>query len=133
MDFSGTVVTDNALTGKELSNSKHADFGIMGTAKLNAVFSNGGTHTTATYDFTSGPYGNGPLPNKDYQAFQFARTNESGMQIYGEQGWKVYLEDFNGRTGLRGHPDTNSPGTMGCIGFKGTPEELKSLGNFFEG
>lgn len=52
------------------------------------------------------------------------------MKIGNDSGWKVYMEDFNGRTGLRMHPDTNSPGTAGCIGIQGTPEALKALGNF---
>ena len=124
MDFSGKVVTDNELTGKELDNNKHADFGIVGIAYLNAVFSDGGTYTIDEYDYTSGPYGNGPTPNKNYTAYKFTYTNEKGMLIYGKRGWKVYLEDYMGRTGLRGHPDTNSPGTAGCIGFRCSEEKL---------
>ena len=131
MDFSGKVVTDNELTGKELDNNKHADFGIVGIAYLNAVFSDGGTYTIDEYDYTSGPYGNGPTPNKNYTAYKFTYTNEKGMLIYGKRGWKVYLEDYMGRTGLRGHPDTNSPGTAGCIGFRCSEEKLNQLGDFF--
>ena len=131
MDFSGKVVTDNELTGKELDNNKHADFGIRGIAYLNAVFSDGGTYTIDEYDYTSGPYGNGPTPNKNYTAYKFTYTNEKGMLIYGKRGWKVYLEDYMGRTGLRGHPDTNSPGTAGCIGFRCSEEKLNQLGDFF--
>ena len=132
LDFSGSVVTDNQITGKELNNAKNADFGIEGKMSLNAVFSNGGTYTASTYDFTSGPYGNGPSPNKNYTAYKYADSNESGMQIYGSPGFKLYLEDFNGRDGLRIHPDTNSRGTMGCIGINGSANQLKSLGNFFK-
>lgn len=32
---------------------------------------------------------------------------------------------------LKAHPDTNSPGTKGCIGFVGNYQELKKLGDFF--
>ena len=49
----------------------------------------------------------------------------------GYTGWKVLLPNYNGRSGLRVHPDTNSPGTKGCIGIVGCYEELKSLSNFF--
>lgn len=132
MDFDGNVVTDNQITGKELNNAKNADYGIQGHMYLNAVFSDGGIYNHLTTDFNSGPYGNGPTPNKNYTAYQFARTNEEGMQIFGEKGWKVYLENFNGRDGLRIHPDTNSPGTKGCIGVMATAPVLKALGNFFE-
>ncbi|WP_305039221.1 SpvB/TcaC N-terminal domain-containing protein [Flavobacterium sp. SM15] len=132
LDFSGDIVSDNDITGKELNNAKHADDGITGKMYLNAVFSDGGTFTTETYDFTSGPYGNGPTPNKNYTGSAFARTNEGGMQIYGEMGWKVYMEDYNGRDGLRIHPDTNGRGTKGCIGINGAAQQLKDLGNFLE-
>ena len=132
MDFTGSVVTAKELTGKSLNPQRNAEFGIVGTAYLNAVFSDGGTYTTATYQFASGPYGNGPTPNHNYTAYNVVPTNESGMQIYGETGWKVYIENYNGRDGLRIHPDTNSPGTAGCIGIHGTAKELKSLGKFFQ-
>lgn len=131
MDFSGKVVTSKELTGRSLNPRNNAEKGIVGTAHLNAVFSDGGTFTTAEYKFVSGPYGNDPAPNHNYTASNVVNTAESGMQIYGELGWKVYIEDFNGRDGLRIHPDTNSPGTAGCIGIQGTAEELKSLGKFF--
>jgi hypothetical protein len=58
-------------------------------------------------------------------------TNEAGMLNNGYTGWKVLLPNYNGRSGLRVHPDTNSPGTKGCIGIVGCYEELKSLSNFF--
>lgn len=104
--------------------------GIRGTAYLNAVFSDGGTYTTETYPFTSGPYGNGPTPNHNYTGSDFAYTSQAGMTIGGNRGWKVYMEDYNGRTGLRMHPDTNSPGTAGCIGIQGSTEALTKLGSF---
>ena len=50
--------------------------GIRGTAYLNAVFSDGGTYTTETYPFTSGPYGNGPTPNHNYTGSDFAYTSQ---------------------------------------------------------
>lgn len=53
------------------------------------------------------------------------RTKEINCRV-------VFLEDFNNRTGLRIHPDTNSPGTAGCIGIQGSVQELKKLGSFFE-
>ena len=43
-----------------------------------------------------------------------------------------HLTSSTGRDGLRIHPDTNSPGTAGCIGIQGTAEDLKSLGKFFQ-
>lgn len=43
---------------------------------------------------------------------------------------KVYMEDYNGRTGLRMHPDTNFPETAGCIGIQGSAEALTKLGSF---
>lgn len=135
LDFTGRIATDNEITGKELSNSKHADDGILGQMYLNAVFSDGGTYTYATYDFASGPYANGPTPNKNYTANWDSKnsiTSESGMQIYGKTGWKLFLEDYKGRDGLRIHPDTNGRGTAGCIGVQGTEKQLKTLGNFFE-
>ncbi|MGM5630294.1 hypothetical protein O2K51_05275 [Apibacter raozihei] len=52
--------------------------------------------------------------------------------MYGKTGWKVYMEDYNGRTGLRIHPDTNSRGTMGCIGINGSAEQLTKFGAFFK-
>ena len=132
MDFSGIVVTSKELTGRSLNPQKNAEFGIVGTAYLNAVFSDGGTYPTAKYKFTSGPYGNGPTPNHYYTATNVISTDEKGMQIYGETGWKVYIENYNGRDGLRIHPDTNTPGTAGCIGIQGTAKELISLGKFFQ-
>ena len=132
MDFTGNVITSKELTGRSLNPQKNAEYGIVGTAYLNAVFSDGGTYSTAKYKFASGPYGNGPTPNHDYTATNVVSTNENGMQIYGETGWKVYLENYKGRDGLRIHPDTNSPGTAGCIGIQGTADELKSLGKFFQ-
>ena len=132
MDFDGRVVSSKDLTGRTINHQKNAEYGIIGTAYLNAVFSDGGKYATATYLFSSGPYGNGPTPNNNYTAFNFVQTNETGMRIYGEPGWKVYIEDYNGRDGLRIHPDTNSPGTAGCIGIQGTAEDLKSLGKFFQ-
>lgn len=104
--------------------------GIRGTVYLNAVFSDGGTYTTETYPFTSGPYGNGPTPNHNYTGSDFAYTSQARMTIGGNRGWKVYMEDYNGRTGLRMHPDTNSPGTAGCIGIQGSTEALTKLGSF---
>ena len=128
-DFSGEVVSSKELTGKQLGNN-HAAIGIRGIAYLNAVFSNGGTYTVNEYAFTSGPYGNGPTPNHNYTGSDFSFTSQEGMKIGNSCGWKVYMEDFNGRTGLRMHPDTNAPGTAGCIGIQGTPEALKALGQF---
>ena len=131
MDFSGKVVTAKQLTGRKLNTSRNAPYGIQGKADLNAVFSDGTTRTAATFEFNSGPYGNGPTPNNSYEAFGAVPTNESGMLSNGHTGWKVLLPNYNGRSGLRVHPDTNSPGTKGCIGIVGCYEELKNLGNFF--
>jgi len=131
MDFSGKVVTAKQLTGRKLNTSRNAPYGIQGKADLNAVFSDGTTRTAATFEFNSGPYGNGPTPNNSYEAFGAVPTNESGMLNNGHTGWKVLLPNYNGRSGLRVHPDTNSPGTKGCIGIVGCYEELKNLGNFF--
>ncbi len=131
MDFSGKVVTAKQLTGRKLNTSRNAPYGIQGKADLNAVFSDGTTRTAATFEFNSGPYGNGPTPNNSYEAFGAVPTNESGMLNNGHTGWKVLLPNYNGRSGLRVHPDTNSPGTKGCIGIVGYYEELKNLGNFF--
>lgn len=128
-DFTGEVISSQELTGKQLG-SNHAAKGIRGTAYLNAVFSDGGTYTTETYPFTSGPYGNGPTPNHNYTGSDFAYTSQAGMTIGGNRGRKVYMEDYNGRTGLRMHPDTNSPGTAGCIGIQGSAEALTKLGSF---
>ena len=71
------------------------------------------------------------LPIITYKTFGFTYTDESGMLNNGSRGWKVLLPNFNGRTGLRAHPDTNSPGTKGCIGFVGNYQELKKTGDFF--
>ncbi len=131
LDFEGEVVTSQKLTGRRLNSQKNAAYGIEGTLYLNAIFSDGGTYTKDKYSFTSGPYGNGPAPNHNYTGYKFEFTNQRGMLIYGETGWKVYIEDCNGRTELRLHPDTNSPGTAGCIGIQGTAEQLKALGEFF--
>ena len=131
MDFSGKVVTAKQLTGRNLNTSRNAAYGIQGKADLNAVFSDGTTRTAATFEFNSGPYGNGPTPNNSYEAFGAVPTNEAGMLNNGYTGWKVLLPNYNGRSGLRVHPDTNSPGTKGCIGIVGCYEELKNLGNFF--
>ena len=132
MDFTGKVVKANIVANKNINLSKNAEYGIIGTANLNAVFSDGSTFTTNSYNFASGSYGNGPTPNNNYTADKFTYTTEKGMLIYEQTGWKVYLEDFNNRTGLRIHPDTNSPGTAGCIGIQGSVQELKKLGSFFE-
>ena len=131
MDFSGKVVTAKQLTGRNLNTSRNAPYGIQGKAYLNAVFSDGTIHTAATFEFNSGPYANGPTPNNSYEALGAVPTNESGMLNNGRTGWKVLLPNYNGRSGLRVHPDTNSPGTKGCIGIVGCYEELKNLGNFF--
>lgn len=132
MDFTGKVVKANIVANKNINLSKNAEYGIIGTASLNAIFSDGSAFTTNSYNFASGPYGNGPTPNNNYTADKFTYTTEKGMLIYEQTGWKVYLEDFNNRTGLRIHPDTNSPGTAGCIGIQGSAQELKKLGSFFE-
>ena len=66
--FSGKVVTAKQLTGKNLNTSRNAPYGIQGKAYLNAVFSDGTIHTAATFEFNSGPYGNGPTPNNSYEA-----------------------------------------------------------------
>ena len=131
MDFSGKVVTAKQLTGRNLNTSRNAPYGIQGKAYLNAVFSDGTIHTAATFEFNSGPYANGPTPNNSYEALGAVPTNESGMLNNGRTGWKVLLPNYNGRSGLRVHPDTNSSGTKGCIGIVGCYEELKNLGNFF--
>ena len=131
MDFSGEVVTAKQLTGRNLNTSRNAPYGIHGKAYLNAVFSDGTIHTAATFEFNSGPYGNGPTPNNSYEALGAVPTNESGMLNNGRTGWKVLLPNYNGRSGLRVHPDTNSPRTKGCIGIVGCYEDLKNLGNFF--
>ena len=133
MDFSGDVVSLKELTNRSLNTRRNAPYGIQGTAYLNAVFKDGTKYTVATFDFNSGPYGNGPTPNNTYEAYGFTWTNEPGMLNHGHTGWKVLLPNYLGRSGLRGHPDTNSPGTKGCIGFVGTYDELNTLGNFFEG
>jgi len=56
------------------------------------------------------------------------------MQIYGNQGWKVFLSDnvALNRTALRIHPDTNGEGTAGCVGVREDSQTLIQLGNYLQ-
>jgi len=53
------------MTGKTIG-TPHAEKGITGTMKLNAIMDDGTLLTTASYSFASGPYGNVPTPNHNY-------------------------------------------------------------------
>jgi len=148
LDFTGSVITDNEMTGKELG-TNHADYAIQGTMSLNSVFDDGSTLAVETYNFNSGPYGNGPTPNHTYvvrwgtngqindggvmKDVWTPSTLESGMKLHsGGAGWKLRLNPLLGRSGLLIHPDCNGAGTAGCIGINEDDVSLIRLGNFFD-
>lgn len=134
LDFWGATISSEKMTGKQLNMDKNQSIGIKGVMYLNEVMDDGGTALHHMFDFTSGPYGNGPTPNNNYKANAFAWTREAGMLMHNSTlGWKLYLPDFNGRDGLRMHPDVNGIGTKGCIGIRVMNyNTLLDLGRFFE-
>jgi RHS repeat-associated protein len=133
MIFDGKIVKSKEMTGKDLNLAKNAEYGITGEAKIIEEYSDGFNATILSSPFTSGPYGNGPTPNKTYTAEDLFETTESGMLNNSKtDGWKVTMEDYNGRTGLRIHPDCNSIGTAGCIGLRTDDKNLKSFHDFFK-
>ena len=131
MVFNGEVISSRDMTGRNLGGNNAAN-GIMGETKIVEEYTEGFNKTILSSDFTSGPYGNGPTPNHNYTAEELYDTNESGMQNNaGTDGWKVTMEDFNGRTGLRIHPDCNSIGTAGCIGLRTDDDNLQKFHDWF--
>ena len=145
LDFDGNTISSQEMTGKNLG-SHNAEYGITGNMHLNSIFDDGSTLTKESYPFTSGPYGNGPIPNNNYSVswgadgtsdgmdIWTANTPETGMRLNsGANGWKLRLPNFNGRSGILIHPDCNSIGTAGCIGIRSTNDQsLIRLGNFFQ-
>jgi RHS repeat-associated protein len=133
MTFTGELVESNVMTGKNLNSKTNAAFGILGEARIVEEFTGGFELPVLSSPFTSGPYGNGPTPNHNYTAQEIYETTESGMQNNNKaDGWKVTMEDFNGRSGLRIHPDCNSIGTAGCIGLRTTNANLRAFEAMFQ-
>jgi hypothetical protein len=136
MDFSGSIIKTKYMIGS-YNPKKQAEYGITGTMSLNSQFDNGSTLAVATYNFTSGPHGNGPTPNNNYVASVFipiaAHPDDTGLFLAGlNYGWKLRLPDFNGRDGMLVHPDCNTIGTKGCIGIRENNATLIKLGNFLD-
>ena len=93
---------------------------IQEKADLNAVFPDGTTRrTAATFEFNSGPYGNGPTPNNSYEAFGAVPTNEAGMLNNGHTGWKVLCLVTMGDRGLEYIQKPIHLVQRGCIGIVG--------------
>lgn len=137
MDFAGNIIDSKEMTGKNIGPPRNAPFGITGTMYLNSQFDNGSTLTVDTYNFTSGPYANGPTPNNTYTATVFipraSHPLDKGLFLKGlSYGWKLRLPPFNGRDGMLIHPDCNSIGTKGCIGIREDNATLIKLGNFLD-
>ncbi|MGE4506972.1 MAG: RHS repeat domain-containing protein, partial [Desulfovibrionaceae bacterium] len=76
---------------------------------------------TDAWNATSGPFGNGALPDGNYTGWNFRTRTKNGMVCPDGDGWSVDIEpeEENGRTELRIHPDGGKKkGTMGCIGIQ---------------
>ncbi len=78
-----------------------------------------------TYDFRSGGFGRGSLPEGTYNVTRHLdRRNDASMSVGGE-GYSFAVSDkYDARVGgtrslLRIHPDGRGPGTEGCIGIVG--------------
>ena len=73
----------------------------------------------------SGPYGAGSAPQGMYEVRQPVALKAEGNQPYQDVDgfcWfaKIMPQFHTERTGLGIHPDGNVPGTLGCIGLKGS-------------
>jgi hypothetical protein len=116
--------------------SKMMEKSVIGTLWIRAHYDDGTSKIINGYDFTSGPHGNGPLPNGDYDVNGFSWTSQAGMKLNdGKQGFKFFLTDRPdlGRGAFRIHPDCNTWGTAGCIGLRrndGTKYNNTLLKNF---
>lgn len=65
----------------------------------------------------SGPWGNGKLPAGTYGGRNLRdRSGNKAMSCPEGKGWSLDLDDKDGRSLLRIHPDGNVPGTQGCVG-----------------
>lgn len=65
----------------------------------------------------SGPWGNGKLPAGTYGGRNLRnRSGNKAMTCPDGEGWSLDLDNKDGRTELRIHPDGNVPGTQGCVG-----------------
>jgi len=145
LDFTAVVLPKNLITFPKKISSNHADNGILGYMTLSTIFDDMTSLSVGTYNMSSGPYNNGPTPNNAYvvawgedgisdgKPIWNPSTNEAGMLLNsGNNGWKLRLPNFNGRSGLLIHPDCNSRGTAGCIGIRENDATLIKLGNFFD-
>ncbi|WP_188315972.1 RHS repeat domain-containing protein [Chitinophaga agrisoli] len=134
LDFDGHVSSSENMVGEKINLERNQPNGIQGYMYLREVMEDGGLVRVNEYPFTSGPWGNGPTPNNSYVANQFSWTKEEGMRMFNSNlGWKLHLPDFNGRTGLRMHPDVNKIGTKGCIGIRvNNYDVLFNLGKFLD-
>lgn len=65
----------------------------------------------------SGPWGDGPLSEGRYGGRNLRKRSDKAMSCPDGKGWSLDLDDKDGRTSLRIHPDGNVPGTLGCIGI----------------
>ncbi|MCB9225901.1 MAG: hypothetical protein H6578_01850 [Chitinophagales bacterium] len=145
MDFTGKVITREELNGRTSGGQPLATIGKM---HLQTIFDDGSRLTVESFNFSSGHFGNGPLPNytstvqNGYQVGLDGKarpiwalvTPESGMRLNsGALGWKLRLPVYRGiRGGLLIHPDCNTRGTAGCIGIRENDATLIKLGNFFD-
>jgi len=65
----------------------------------------------------SGPHGKGSLPAGTYGGRNLRnRSSNKAMTCPDGNGWSLDLDNKDGRTELRIHPDGNVPGTLGCVG-----------------
>ncbi|MGC4120761.1 MAG: peptidoglycan-binding domain-containing protein [Myxococcales bacterium] len=78
-----------------------------------------------TYDFRSGGYGKGSLPQGTYTVTEHMHSRNTRGMVVGGVGYSFALNDkYDARVGatrteLRIHPDGGSAGTNGCIGIVG--------------
>ena len=78
-----------------------------------------------TYDFRSGGFGRGSLPEGTYNVTRHLDSRSNSSMTVGGVGYSFAVSDkYDARVGgtrslLRIHPDGNSPGTEGCIGIVG--------------
>jgi RHS repeat-associated protein len=140
-EATGTVVDSKEwvekIDGKgKYNEAKMMEKSVIGTLWIRAQYDDGTSKIINGYDFTSGPHGNGPLPNGEYDVSTFSWTSQAGMKLNGgKQGFKLYLSERPdlGRGAFRIHPDCNSWGTAGCIGLRrndGTKYNNTLLKNF---